>query len=122
MSAKVGDRLEAGRWIGHHAGPVGNRLVLSVTECGDGFGLRYLMRQHITEWPKLGDFKFAIAHRFDFSVVTGGDIDLDLAPDLLADHLADLFVDRRQTGRGIIRLDAEAHGPAVRTVVGANWL
>src|SRR5262249_13913510 len=114
MSAKVGDRLEAGRRIGHHAGPVGNRLVLSVTECGDGFGLRYLMRQHITEWPKLGDFKFTIPHRFDFSVVTGGDIDLDLAPDLL------------RQGRGRARVikgrPGQHRAPAVRTVVGANWL
>lgn len=76
------------------------------------------MRQHITERTKFPDFKFAIAHRFDFGVVTGRNINLDLAADLVADHLSDLFINRRQPRRRVVRLDAKPDRPAVWTIVG----
>jgi hypothetical protein len=118
VATKVRDRLDAGCRISHDAGPICHWLAVGAAERGDGFGLRHLVRQHVAERPELADFELPVAHRLDFGVVAGRNIDFDLAADLVADQLADLLVNRRQPCRGVVGFDAEPHRAAIRTVIG----
>ena len=74
------------------------------------------MRQHVAERPELADLQLAGAHRLDFGVVVGGDEDLDLAAEFLAEQLADVVVDRHQFGGGVERFDAEAHDAVIGAI------
>src|SRR5262249_24745442 len=91
-------------------------------KCGHGLGLRHPLRQHITKRAKLGDFELAIAHRLDLGIVARGNEHLDLTADLITDQLADLLVDRYETRRGIVRLDAEAYRSAIGAIVSPGKL
>ncbi len=116
-AADVRNGLDAGRRIGDKACPIGDGLAVYGAECGHRLGLRHLMRQHVTERPELRELELAIAHRFNLGVVAGSDEYFDFAADFVADHLADFLVDRHQTRRGVVGLDAEAHRSPCRAVV-----
>jgi hypothetical protein len=64
----------------------------------DRLGPGDLMRKHVSQRSEFPDFKLAVAHCFDLGVVAGGDENLDLAAELVADQLSDLLIDRNQAG------------------------
>ena len=80
----------------------------SLAERGDRFGLGDLVGEHVAERAELADLQLAVAHRLDLGVVAGRDEQLHRAADLVADQLGQIIVDRQQTLRRFIRLDAEA--------------
>ena len=103
--------------IGDDTGPVGIGLAVRRAEGGDRLGLRHLMGEHVAERPEFADFELAVAHRFDLGVVAGGDKNLDLAAELVADQLPDLLVNRDQASGRVVGLDAEPHRAAIGTLI-----
>ena len=92
-----------GRALGHDdARPVAVGLALRVAERGHRLGVGDLVREHVAERAELADLELAVAHRLDLGVVGGGDEYLDLAAELVAEHLGDVIVDRHQLGGGVV--------------------